>query len=44
MKLPILYGRSSTGKISTWEIEYNENSYRTVSGYHGMKLVTSEWT
>lgn len=44
MKLPILYGRSSTGKISTWEIEYTEDSYRTISGYHGMKLVQSEWT
>jgi hypothetical protein len=41
MKLPILYARSSTGKISTWEIEYNEDSYRTISGYHKMKLVQS---
>ena len=44
MKLPKLYSRSTTGKISTWEIEYNENSYRTISGFEGMKLVTSEWT
>lgn len=43
-KLPILYSRSTTGKISTWEIEYNEDSYRTISGFQGMKLVTSEWT
>ena len=42
--LPILYSRSTTGKISTWEIEYNEDSYRTISGFQGMKLVTSEWT
>lgn len=43
-KLPILYSRSTTGKISTWEIEYNKNSYRTISGFQGMKLITSEWT
>ena len=43
-KLPILYSRSTTGKISTWEIEYTEDSYRTISGFYGMKLVTSEWT
>lgn len=44
MKLPILYSRSTTGKVSTWEIEYTEDSYRTISGFQGMKLVTSEWT
>lgn len=44
MKLPILYSRSTSGKISTWEIEYNEDSYRTTSGFQGMKLITSEWT
>ncbi len=44
MKLPILYSRSTTGKISTWEIEYNKDSYRTISGFQDMKLITSEWT
>lgn len=44
MKLPILYSRSTTGKISTWEIEYTKDSYRTISGFQRMKLVTSEWT
>jgi len=43
MKLSKLYSRSSTEKISTWEIEILENKYRTISGFEGMKLVTSEW-
>lgn len=43
--LPKLYSRSSDRKkISTWEIEYTEDSFRTISGFLGMKLVTSEWT
>lgn len=43
MKLSKLYSRSSTGKISTWEIEILGDKYRTISGFEGMKLVTSEW-
>ena len=44
MKLSKLYSRSSNGKISTWEIEIIKNNYRTISGYDGMKLTTSEFT
>jgi ATP-dependent DNA ligase len=44
MKLPKLYSRSTTGKICTWEIEISQNKYRTISGFDGMKLTTSDWT
>ena len=44
MKLSKLYSRSITGKVCTWEIEINQNKYRTISGFDGMKLTTSEWT
>ncbi len=44
MKLPKLYARSTSGKISEWEIEFNKTSFRTVSGFQGMKQITSEWT
>lgn len=44
MKLPKLYSRSTTGKISTWQIEYTDDSYRTISGFEGQGLVTSAWT
>jgi len=43
MKLPKLYSRSSTGKISTWEIEIVGDKYRTISGFEGMKLTLSKW-
>jgi len=44
MKLNKLYSRSTTGKICTWEIEISQNKYRTVSGFEGMKMTTSDWT
>ena len=44
MKLSKLYSRSTTGKICTWEIEISQNKYRTISGFEGMKLTTSDWT
>lgn len=44
MKLSILYARSTSGKISTWQIEYTENNYRTISGFQHMTLTTSAWT
>lgn len=43
MKLNTLYSRSTTGKISTWEVEIEENKFRTISGFDGMKLIKSEW-
>lgn len=45
MKLSKLYSRASDGiRISEWEIEYNKHSFRTISGFQGMKQITSEWT
>jgi DNA ligase-1 len=44
MKLSKLYSRSTTGKICTWEIEIFQNKYRTISGFEGMKMTTSDWT
>jgi len=44
MKLNKLYSRSTTGKICTWEIEIFQNKYRTISGFEGMKMTTSDWT
>ncbi len=41
MKLPILYKKSSTGKISQWEIEVSGRYYRTISGYTDGEKVTS---
>ncbi len=44
MKLKSLYKRSTTGKISFWEIEVEENKFRTTSGFTDGLKVTSEWT
>jgi len=44
MKLPKLYSRSTLGKISQWEIEYNTYSFRTISGFTDGKNVIGEWT
>lgn len=44
MLLPILYKRTNTGKIQTWQIEVNSDSYRTISGQHQGKLVIHAWT
>ena len=44
MKLNKLYSRSTTGKVCTWEIEISQNKYRTISGFEGMKMTTSDWT
>ncbi len=43
-KLKPLYKRSTTGKISYWEIEVEENKFRTISGFTDGLKVTSEWT
>jgi DNA ligase-1 len=39
-----LYKRSTTGKISEWTIETEENKFRTISGFTDGLKVTSEWT
>jgi ATP-dependent DNA ligase len=44
MKYPTLYKRSTTGKVSTWYVETNNNCFRTVSGFEDGQKVTSEWT
>jgi DNA ligase-1 len=42
--LPILYSKTSTGAIQTWQIELDQHRYRTISGQLNGKQVTSEWT
>jgi DNA ligase-1 len=44
MSYPILYKRSVTGKVSTWQAEIEDNCFRTVSGFLDGQKVTSEWT
>ena len=39
-----LYKRSTTGKISYWEIEVEGSKFRTISGFTDGQKVTSEWT
>lgn len=42
MELPILYKRSVSGKISTWQIIINNNNYYTITGYiDGVKTQSS---
>lgn len=44
MTLNPLYKRSTTGKISYWKIEVEDNKFRTISGFTDGLKVTSEWT
>ena len=44
MQLNTLYKRSTTGKITQWTIEVENNCYRTISGYTDGIKTTSEWT
>lgn len=44
MKLPALFSRTSTGAVQSWEIEVQENRYRTISGQTDGKKVVTEWT
>ena len=44
MKLPALYKRSTTNKISFWQIEVDGNKFRTESGFTDGKKIISEWT
>ena len=41
-KLPILYSRTSTGATQQWQIIVEGNSFRTISGQVGGKLVESK--
>ena len=40
----IIYKKTTTGKIQTWQQEINGNKYRTCSGQLDGKITTSEWT
>lgn len=44
MLLPILYKRTNTGKIQTWQIETNSDSFRTITGQHEGKMIIHAWT
>ena len=44
MKLPILYSRTSTGAVQTWEIEVEGNKFRVTSGQEDGKKVVNEFT
>lgn len=44
MKYPVLYKRSVSGKISTWQVFVNGNTYYTISGYDDGKKITSDPT
>ena len=44
MILPKLYERSTTGKITEWTIEVQNDKFRTISGFVDGKKVTSAWT
>lgn len=44
MKYPLLYKRSTLGKISTWTIETQDDNFRTISGYLDGLKITSSWT
>ena len=44
MKLATLYKRATTGKITQWTIEIENNKYRTTSGYVDGAKTTTEWT
>jgi DNA ligase-1 len=43
MKLKKLYQRALKKKVNTWEIEVEDNKYRTITGFEGFKLTTSDW-
>lgn len=42
--LPLLYKQSNTGAMLTWQIEVEDNSYRTISGQIDGALTTTKWT
>ena len=44
MKLSKLYKRAVNGKTLEWEIEVEDNCFRTISGYTDGIKTTSEWT
>lgn len=43
MEFKTLYQRALKNKINTWKIEVDQNKYRTITGFEGFKLTTSDW-
>ena len=43
-ELPTLYARSKTGAVLTWDIEVEDNMYRTITGQLDGTKVISSWT
>lgn len=41
---PILYSRDSLENVRIWQMEQDNEKYRTISGIENGQLVTSEWT
>lgn len=39
----VIYKRDSVGKIRTWQVEWEGDSYRVIAGLQGGKLTTSKW-
>jgi DNA ligase-1 len=44
MKFKTLYKRTTTGATQSWEIEVEENRFRTISGQLDGKKITNKWT
>jgi DNA ligase-1 len=44
MKLNRLYKRTTTGAIQSWEIEVEDNKFRTISGQLDGAKITNNWT
>ncbi len=41
---PVLYSRTATGAIQTWQVEVENNKYRFITGQKNGQLITSDWT
>ena len=44
MKLPTLYKKTTTGATQMWEIEVENDKFRTISGQLDGKKITNKWT
>lgn len=44
MKTTLYKRNTNNGKIQVWTIEQQMDAYRTISGYQGGAMTTSEWT
>jgi DNA ligase-1 len=41
---PVLYSRTNTGAVQTWQVEVDGNKYRFITGQKNGSLTTTEWT